>query len=96
MMMNILLRAALVLALTAAVGCDRSPDTDEQANGPAATLADSDTIDETSVSAATAGQEGDSVEELPPTASPLPLALSIACASLGGAFVVRIVRRRVR
>jgi hypothetical protein len=32
---------------------------------------------------------------LPPTASPLPLALSIAFASLGGAIVMRIVRRRV-
>lgn len=93
-MMNILLHAAVLVALTAAVACDRSPNTDGQANAPAA-LADSDTIDEPAVPAATAGPEGESVEELPPTAGPLPLALSIAFASLGAAIVVRVVRRRV-
>ena len=95
-MMNILLHAAVLVALTAAVACDRSPNTDGdgQANAPVA-LADSDTIDEPAVPAATAGPEGESVEELPPTAGPLPLALSVAFASLGAVIVVRVVRRRV-
>ena len=93
-MMNILLHAAVLVALTAAVACDRSPNTDGQANAPVA-FADSDTIDEPAMPAATAGAEGESVEELPPTAGPLPLALSVAFASLGAVIVVRVVRRRV-
>jgi hypothetical protein len=93
-MMSILFRGAAVLAIAGAVACSRSAETAEQAGAPAS-LVEQETVGDSATAETAAQGQGETTNALPPTASLLPLALSVAAASLVSALVVRRVRRRV-
>jgi hypothetical protein len=89
-MRKVLIRVAMVLALSAAVACDRSNDGAEPTNAPAAVAEPGRGAD----AEQPAERRDETTGTLPDTAGPLPLALSIATAALSGALVLRYVRRR--
>jgi hypothetical protein len=95
-MMNLLLRGIAVLAMAAAVNCNRSADQADPIEA-SASLAGPESVGN---SAATAEAEPpnatEMTETLPSTASVLPLVLSVAVASLGGALIARCVRRPIQ
>lgn len=97
--MKRLLHVWAVLAFVLTAGCDRSPNTTDPLMDDPAAVAPDVSVDPQAT--ATDGEQTDTAAtpvdgELPATSSPLPLAGAIGVFALGGAFILRSVRRRGR
>ena len=84
-----LFRTALLLAVTGTAACN-SGGTVEQAGAPT-TFAEEQSLDD---SESTAARQVEAPDTLPPTATTLPVLLSIATVALGGALLLSLVQRR--